>query len=47
MSDKTKNHLISKVKKIKKTELLINPNRDFALELLSASKIFIYPSTYF
>ena len=47
MSDKTKNHLISKVKKIKNTELLINPNRDFALELLSASKIFIYPSTYF
>ena len=47
MSKKTENHLISEVKKMKNTELLINPNRELALELFSASKIFIYPSTYF
>jgi len=47
MSRKTENNLISTIKKMKNTELKINPNRELALELFSTSKIFIYPSTYF
>ena len=47
MSKETENHLISIVKEMKNTELIINPHRKLVLELFSSSKIFIYPSTYF
>ena len=47
MSKATQDQLVAIVKKMKNTELLINPDRELVLELFSSSKIFIYPSTYF
>ena len=40
-------HVRTHPKKMKNTELIINPHRELVLELFSSSKIFIYPSTYF